>query len=108
MEKESSVLNIQSPQTQDNAKLEQKKDPEGPREQIGQPVKQDSAETKDQPLRRSSRQCRQPTRFTFDKQHGYKAIKAYLHRLYYGTGVQEGHSFQMQYILALLIDLDYG
>jgi hypothetical protein len=58
--------------------------------------------------RRSTRERRPPTRFTFDKQHGYKAVKSYLHRVYHGTGLGNGYDNEIQYILALLLDPQVG
>ncbi len=59
-------------------------------------------------LRRSSRNRAPPTRFTFDKQHGYLTVRAYLKRLYKGLESCQGQAYDMQYVIALLVDPDYG
>ena len=59
-------------------------------------------------VRRSSRRRSPPTRFTFDKQHGYLAIKSYLSRIYRSLNYHKGYSYNTQYMLALIIDPQYG
>jgi hypothetical protein len=73
---------------------------------IGQP--ETSGSPSPEGPRRSTRERHPPTCFTFDKQHGYKTVNSYLHRVYHGTGVGYGYDNEIQYILALLLDPQVG
>ena len=59
-------------------------------------------------VRRSSRIRREPERFTFNAQHGYKTVKAHLKKVYRDVARSHGQTYDMRYILALLIDPDFG
>ena len=61
-----------------------------------------------QKLRRSSRESQPPTRYTFDKQHGYATIKKYLGIMYKALTKHEGQSSELQSVITLVIDPDYG
>ena len=60
------------------------------------------------PLRRSTRIRKPPTRFAFNKEHGYNTIKTYVAKINRNLNVFNGQAYDLQHLLALVLDPEYG